>query len=74
MFDQTIFLRRFALGDIPKVLLYAIMALGIRYAGQHPFLPDYAIKMVADTPMRPSKIPTCVLIGASHSTIKLDSS
>ncbi|KAL2799428.1 hypothetical protein BJX66DRAFT_322276 [Aspergillus keveii] len=32
MFDQTIFLRRFALGDIPKVLLYAIMALGIRYS------------------------------------------
>ncbi|KAL2854025.1 hypothetical protein BJX68DRAFT_232689 [Aspergillus pseudodeflectus] len=32
MFDQTIFLRRFALGDIPKVLLFAIMALGIRYS------------------------------------------
>ncbi|KAL3454355.1 hypothetical protein BJX65DRAFT_260378 [Aspergillus insuetus] len=32
MFDQTIFLRRFALGDVPKVLLFAIMALGIRYS------------------------------------------
>ncbi|RDW74543.1 fungal specific transcription factor domain-containing protein [Aspergillus mulundensis] len=32
MFDQTIFLRRYVLGDIPKVLLFAIMALGIRYS------------------------------------------
>ncbi|KAL2833973.1 hypothetical protein BJY01DRAFT_253301 [Aspergillus pseudoustus] len=32
MFDQTIFMRRFVLGDIPKVLLFAIMALGIRYS------------------------------------------
>ncbi|KAL2814386.1 hypothetical protein BDW59DRAFT_154422 [Aspergillus cavernicola] len=32
MFDQTIFLRRFVLGDIPKVLLFAMMALGIRYS------------------------------------------
>lgn len=31
MFDQTIFLRRYVLGDIPKVLLFAIMALGIRW-------------------------------------------
>ncbi|KAL3476992.1 hypothetical protein BJX99DRAFT_257894 [Aspergillus californicus] len=32
MFDQTIFLRRFVLGDVPKMLLYAVMALGIRYS------------------------------------------
>ncbi|KAL4885198.1 hypothetical protein BJY04DRAFT_214536 [Aspergillus karnatakaensis] len=32
MFDQTIFLRRFVLGDVPKVLLFAMMALGIRYS------------------------------------------
>ncbi|KAL4874019.1 hypothetical protein BDV12DRAFT_191889 [Aspergillus spectabilis] len=32
MFDQTIFLRRFVLGDVPKILLFAMMALGIRYS------------------------------------------
>lgn len=31
MFDQTIFLRRYVPGDIPKVLLFAVMALGIRW-------------------------------------------
>lgn len=37
MFDQDVFLRQFALGEIPKVILYSMMALGIKYVGTHDF-------------------------------------
>ena len=30
MFDKDIFLRQLALGEVPKVILYSMMALGIR--------------------------------------------
>lgn len=32
LFDEELFLRQFALGEIPKVVLYATMALSIRYS------------------------------------------
>ena len=31
MFDQETFLRQFVIGEAPKVLLFAMMSLGIRY-------------------------------------------
>lgn len=30
LFDEELFLRRYATGEVPKVILFAIMALGIR--------------------------------------------
>lgn len=30
MLDQTYFMRQFVLGNVPKVLLFAVMSLGIR--------------------------------------------
>ncbi len=41
MFDQTIFLRRYVLGDVPKVLLFAVMALGIRWVVIYTVLIGY---------------------------------
>ncbi|KAF9873874.1 hypothetical protein CkaCkLH20_08608 [Colletotrichum karsti] len=32
MFDQGSFLRQYALGTVPKIILYSVMALGIRYS------------------------------------------
>jgi hypothetical protein len=35
MFDKDVFLRQYALGEIPKVILYSIMALSIKYVVPH---------------------------------------
>jgi hypothetical protein len=32
MFDEELFLRQFAVGEVPKIILYAMMALSIRYS------------------------------------------
>jgi hypothetical protein len=38
MFDKDVFLRKFVLGEIPKVILYSLMALGVKYVRSHDFL------------------------------------
>lgn len=32
LFDEELFLRQFAVGEVPKIILYAMMALSIRYS------------------------------------------